>query len=273
MTITMSNIAWPPARSDEVAEYLSTEGVHHIEIAPTIRWEDPSSVDIEDARAYRAWWNSREIAISSMQALLYGRPDLTIFDNAEIRRSTSEYLGSICRLAGWLGAGPLVFGSPKNRLRGKLPQDEAFEVAIEFFAGLAPVAAEHGTAICIEANPVAYGADFILDAGEAASIVRAIDHPGIALHLDTACMYLAGDHPADVVAKYADILHHVHVSEPDLAPVGGVSDVPHVEMATALATIEYENFVSIEMRSTTDPFPAIKRAVSFAQAVYSGGED
>ena len=42
------------------------------------------------------------------------------------------------------------------------------------------------------------GADFVTHAAEALELVRAVAHPGLALHLDTACMMLAGDSWTDI---------------------------------------------------------------------------
>ncbi len=271
MRLTISNIAWQPERADEVADSLSARGVENVEIAPTTRWSDPSTVSRADALEYREWWAGRGLRISSLQALLYGRPDLTILEDAERRDATLEYLSKICELGGWLGAKALVFGSPKNRLRRHLRHQTAVDIASEFFSKLAENATANGTTVCIEPNPVDYRADFILNAADAAEVVRQVDHPGVRLHLDTACMYLAGDPPGEAIRSNADILAHVHISEPQLGPVGVETQVPHGETAEALRAIGYAGFVSIEMRaSADDELGAIARAVEFTSANYAG---
>ena len=45
----------------------------------------------------------------------------------------------------------------------------------------------------MEANPPEYGADFVTRAAEAIELVKAVNHPGFRLHLDTGCMTLAND--------------------------------------------------------------------------------
>lgn len=269
MRTTVSNIAWPPERADEIAPRLIELGVEHVEIAPTTRWDDPSEPAKPEVLQYRDWWAARGITISSMQALLYGRPDLTIFDGEETREQTLAYLSKLCRLGGWLGATALVFGSPKNRRRRSLSHNQAVEIASEFFGSLALVAASHNTTVCIEPNPVDYGADFILNAADAAEIVRQVDHPGVRLHLDTACMYLAGDRPAEAIRRHSDILGHVHISEPQLGPVGGgPTDTPHAETAEALKSAGYDGFISIEMRAGAEPIGSVEQAIRFVADRY-----
>ena len=54
----------------------------------------------------------RGVSVVALQALLFGRPDLVLFESPERRSATLDYLEGVLRLASWLGAGPLVFGSP-----------------------------------------------------------------------------------------------------------------------------------------------------------------
>src|SRR5438552_1722928 len=96
-----------------------------------------------------------------------------------------EYLSKISWLGGQLGAGPLVFGSPKNRIRGDLTFDEALKIAVPFFRSAAGNAQKNGTILCLEPNPPEYGCDFVTNTREALSVVEQVAHPGFRLHLDS----------------------------------------------------------------------------------------
>jgi sugar phosphate isomerase/epimerase len=252
MRIAVSNIAWPVEQDDVVAATLAELGVAGVEIAPTKVWPNP--IDVTDAAidSYRRSWESKGFAVVAAQALLFGRPELTIFEGLATRGRTLDYLRGIVRVCGRLGAKALVFGSPKNRRVGGLDRGTAWQVAVDFFGQLGAAAAAEGTAVVLEANPAEYGADFVTRAAEALDLVRAVNHPGLRLHLDTGCMTLAGDDPGAIIPQAADVLAHFHASEPHLAPVG-LGSIDHARFAAQLAAVGYAGWVSIEMRPG-DPF-------------------
>lgn len=263
MRLAVSSIAWERADDDDVATALVAAGVDAIEVAPTKAWPDPRLVGREQAGAERMYWAARGLEVIATQSLLFGRPDLVLFGDSSTRRRLVEHLSHMVALGGHLGARAQVFGSPRNRRRGAVPREEATEIASEAFSAVAVVAEEHGTCLCLEANPIEYGADFLTSAHEAAALVAAVDRPGLRLHLDTACMVLAGDDVQDCVHRYHHLLQHVHLSEPGLGPVGSQTSPAHVGVLAALREIDYHGCVSIEMR----PTPTAVESVALA-AVY-----
>src|SRR5438067_13720964 len=120
MKISISNIAWENEYDLAVADILSNNGIHGIDIAYTKIWPSLSAASAEAVNHYRSFWNSRNINVIGMQSLIYGRPDLLLFGGHEVRKKMMKYLIDVFELAAQLGAVPLVFGSPKNRLRGEL---------------------------------------------------------------------------------------------------------------------------------------------------------
>jgi sugar phosphate isomerase/epimerase len=246
--LAVSNIAWPREQDAEVAEVLHEFGIGGIEIAPTKIWSNPIAATDAEIDDYRRYWNERGIAIVAAQALLFGKPDLTIFESADVRRKTLDYLAAIVKLCARLGAGSLVFGSPKNRRVGDLAPEGVRSIAREFFARLGEIAAAAGTCIVMEANPPEYGADFATTAAAAIELVKSVDHPGFRLHLDTGCMTLAGDSITSTLESGFALLKHFHVSEPNLDPPGTSRRVDHAAFAAELQRRGYAQWVSLEMR-------------------------
>lgn len=253
MKLVVSNIAWPVEQDAAVADVLRDLGVAGIEVAPTKVWPRPLEVTDAEIDACRRFWNDRGIAIVAAQSLLFGRPDLILFDSDGTRRQTLQYLTSIIKLCARLGAGPLVFGSPKNRRVGSILRPRAWAEAVSFFRQLADAAEIAGTVVVLEANPPEYGADFITRAAEAVELVRTVNHPGFRLHLDTGCMTLANDPIRATFDAGFPWLRHFHASEPNLAPPGTSGRVDHAAFATELARRGYAGWVSLEMREPT-PF-------------------
>jgi D-psicose/D-tagatose/L-ribulose 3-epimerase len=272
MNLAMSNIAWSPSKEEEVAGVLREAGLSAIEIAPTTVWPRPLDADPREVEDYRRLWERRGFPIVALQALLFGQDDLRLFeDGAEGRGRLLRYLEGIMDLGARLGARALVFGSPKARRREGLPMDEALRIAADFFRDVGESAERRGVCICIEANPPQYGADFIVNAGEAIGLVSGVDRSGFRLHLDTACMRLAGDDLESSITAGAPFLRHFHVSEPDLAPVGAPgSGIDHVGAAAALRGAGYKGYVSVEMRSGAPEhqLETVGRAAAFARETY-----
>ena len=118
MQIAFSSIAWPVEEEDAVCAALRTAGVTAVEIAPTKLRSDPTTLSAEDCREIRRRWEDRGLPIVAAQALLFGRPELTLFDAPDVRRNSLDYLKRIATVCGALGAESLVFGFPWSEAKG-----------------------------------------------------------------------------------------------------------------------------------------------------------
>lgn len=263
----MSNIAWTVAEERAVAPRLHAWGVDGVEVAPSRHWPDLSTVSDRDVASYRNFWLDHGLVVSSMQALLYGRPDLTMFEDAATRERTLAYLRHAVRIGSGLRAQVLVFGSPRNRRRGDLPTPGALGIATDFFRSLGDYAVDRGVTIGIEANPTEYDCDFLTTNAEVTTFVTRVGHPGIVHHVDVGGTILTNE-ALDLVVRDACPLAHVHASEPHLSGLGQ-HETAHRTMAAALAGVGYANWVSIEMRRDEgDPVRAVEDAIRLAAAVY-----
>jgi D-psicose/D-tagatose/L-ribulose 3-epimerase len=268
MKLAVSNIAWPITQDEQVADLLLHFGITGVEIAPTKIWPNPLEATDSQILDYRRFWESRGLSIVAAQALLFGRPELTLFESAEVRKQTLDYLKGIIRVCALAGAKALVFGSPKNRKRGTRTEEDVWPEAVEFFAELGEAAQHAGTTLVLEANPADYGADFITRGSEALQLVQAVNHPGFLLHLDTACMHLAGDDPSSLIPSCVTVLKHFHASEPHLAPLGQ-GGIDHSATRTLLEKANYQGWVSLEMRQP-EPFE-FEGSLQFFQQVWRQG--
>ena len=180
-----------------------------------------------------------------------------------------QHLNSMCRIGAGLGSTKLVFGSPKNRDRTTLSDDEATELAVPFFRRLGDIAASHAVTICLEPNPVRYGANFMTTSDETALMVQEVAHPAIKMQFDTGAVTINGEDPSSVLKKYGHLVGHVHISEPDLVPLGdGATN--HEEIAKALSIHLTDQTLTIEMLSpkSEGTMAAIERAVALATTFY-----
>jgi D-psicose/D-tagatose/L-ribulose 3-epimerase len=270
MKLAVSNIAWTTDEEPAIASLLQKLGVKYIEVAPTKQWQDPTTqASDEDLATYKEFWVSYGIEIVAFQSMLFNRPDLKIFDDS-LRSEALAYLERFITLAPKLGAGIMVFGSPKNRQHGELPLTEADTIAKDFFATIGQTASRNKTTFCIEPNPTAYACDFVTTAQQGIDFVRAVDTPGFGLHLDIAGMTLAGDDVVKSIIDAGNLIQHFHISAPYLEQVEDREDVDYRGGAQALKDIGYNRFVSIEMKPG-DPgtnSARVEKAVRFAQQVF-----
>lgn len=268
--LAVSNIAWEPREDDAIAELLRREGVTGVEIAPTKWRERPFDASPDDIARYRRSWEDRGLRVVSLQSLLFGRPDLQLFTGAAQRAALSDYLRRVIDFGASLGAHALVFGSPKNRLRGALALNEALEIAADFFRALGSHAAARQLALCIEANPVEYGCDFVTTTAQAAKLCKLVDHPAIRVNADLGGMMLAGEEPGLAIEAAKEFIAHVHASEPHLAELG--AGAKHEAAGRALRDIAYRGWVSVEMRGLAGGgnVDAVERAVKKAKIDYPG---
>jgi sugar phosphate isomerase/epimerase len=265
MKLAVSNLAWSNDEEPAAAQKLAALGVKYIELAPTKQWPDLARVPVDGITHRRRFWEDQGFEIVALQAILFGHPELTLFDNAATRARTLDYLEGTFQLAAGLGAESLVFGSPKNRRRGDLSPEAALDIATDFFAEAGCRAHDAGVILVMEPNAPQYGCDFITTAAEGAELVHRVNSPGFKLHLDTGCMTMADD-PASEVAKYPP--HHFHISAPNLGPVEpGAAD--YQAFAAALRQTGHDRYVSIEMKpESTGNLERTTAAVELSQSIF-----
>ncbi len=267
MRISVSNIAWPATLDREALRTLRVESVNAVEIAPTRVWPDWNGASAQAAARLCEGFGGKGLRISSMQAILFGKPDCLIFGNDSQREQTLEHLQLCADLAAAMGADNVVFGAPKNRDPGAISERDAFHLACELFGLAAGYYHAKDVCLCLEANPIEYGCRFVTNSRQAGELVRAVDSPGFRLHLDTACMYLAHEDAAGAIRDNRDILSHFHVSEPSLGPFRNPV-IDHRQIAFSLQQIEYRNWVALEMRATDEALADVSNAIRYVRDTY-----
>lgn len=269
MRLSISNIAWQPEEDQRIATLLEQHQIDAIDIAPGKYFSSPELATKAEIMAVKQWWHERGISIIGMQSLLFGTTGLNVFGDKASRSGLLTRLQAIFRIAGILGATRLVFGSPRNRDRHSLSDQEATDSAIQFFQQAANYAADEGVLLCLEPNPVCYGANFMTNSQETALVVKAVNHPALRMQLDTGAITINQEDVAQVLNSYAALIGHVHASEPQLVPLGD-NGTDHGKMASALAQSLPKAIVTIEMLATeTEPaLQSISRAVHVAIQAY-----
>ena len=269
MRLAISNLAWDPDEDEVIAKLLHRFNVDAIDIAPGKYFPEPMAATDEAIAKVAKWWADKGIEITGMQALLFGTTGLNVFGSPEIQQAMLQHLRAICRIGAGLGATRLVFGSPKNRDRTGLGDQEAIDLAVPFFRRLGDHAQEYGVVICLEPNPVSYGANFMTTSIETGIIVEMIAHPAIKMQLDTGALTMNNEEFESVIQACGSHIGHVHASEPNLIPLGD-DTTNHAKIAQALQRHLPDHIVAIEMLATkNEPHQqSIERALRIATRHY-----
>lgn len=267
MPISFSHIAWPPELEAEALVFLKNLGITQLEVAPLRAFGNPLEATESSVRSKAEWYREQGFNVGSFQALLFGTEGLELFGDASTRTKLKEILIAVGRVAGWAGAGPMVFGSPKNRLRGDLDHDSAIRNAAPLFREIGDACAEAGSCLVIEANPTAYGADFCNTLAQAAELVDAVDSAGFGLHVDAGGMALGGDDFEDALRKAAGRVRHVHASQPNLISFAEPDPI-HSRIAGVLHEIGYAGSIAIEMRAQPEGLEAVRQAFDAVRKIY-----
>lgn len=273
----MSNIAWAAEERLEAYAILAEAGITGLEIAPGIFFhasDDPFVPDAAIAREALREAADAGLSLVSMQSLLFGVSGAGLFGGAEARAAFEAGMHRAITLAGRFGVPNLVFGSPvQRRVPAGLAMADALDEATAVFRRLGDVAAAAGTCITIEANPAAYGTNFLNTLEQADAFVARVDHPAIALILDLGAMHMNASF-VSVPAGLSDLsprLNHVHVSEPDLAPAPADA-AALVPVLRGLLAAGYAKAVSIEMKRPPQGLAEVRRAVTRLAAAHQAAE-
>ena len=246
---------------------IRNQDVGVVELAPLRAFGNPLLAKESEVSAKAIWYRDRGFRIGSFQALLFGANGAFLFQDDASRTRMKDWLIAVGQVAGWCGAGPMVFGSPRNRLKGDLSHAEAVAIAAPFFREVGDACASAGSFLALEANPEAYGADFCTSLEQAAELVTVVDSPGFKLHVDAGGLALSGENFEPVIRHSAKLIGHFHASQPNLGDWEEPHSV-HERLAAVLRENGYAGDIAIEMRAQESMASAVLLAVRKSAGIY-----
>ena len=245
MKLAISNIAWEQHDDSIILDLLINNGVTGIEVAPTKLWQNWEGASHKESTKYKKVMQEQGLELPAMQAILFGKPELQLFDKAS-HNDFLEHIKLVADLASGFSSRVMVFGAPKNRKRGQMSYSEAMEVAADFFHKAGEICVEYECCIGLEHNPVEYSCDFVTNVLDAKELVEKVDHQGFKLHIDAAGLHMCGGDISEMINNAGEFVHY-HISEPMLEPISG-GEVDQKSGIETLKAIGYKKWVSIEMK-------------------------
>ena len=256
--LSISNIAWSSEHDIQMYAFMHTNGYLGLEIAPTRIFSNLPYDHIDQARHFSTrLYEEYGLSISSMQSIWYGRNE-NIFGTQNERDGLFEYTKRAIDFADAIDCKNLVFGCPKNR---SYPQSiiDPIDIAVDFFSKIAEYAAEHHTIIAFEANPPLYGTNFINTTQQAITLCHKVNLKGFKINVDVGTM-IANDESISIIADNIDIVSHIHISEPQIAPI------KHRSLHQKIFALPYTKYISIEMRKL-EGLESIKQAALYIKGL------
>lgn len=244
LVLSLSSLALGRREFDDSTRLLHKYGIEGVELAPTAVWGSRCRPTALQLSSERGRWEREGITIGSIQSILYGSPELQLFDK-DTQPLLATRLIEMADIASGLGATHMVFGSPRNRLRKSLNRETATRIAVDFFGDLVADLRERNVVLTLEPNPPLYGADFMISYSEVLDVVNSVGSAQIASQIDTGCVTLAGEDPAGCVHRR--VPGHVHISAPGIGELPGDHGIDWGEFRVALAEEGYAGHLNIEI--------------------------
>ena len=270
LSFGFSNIAWPESLDDAALDYLQHSGITFLDAVPARTFGPDLLRDHKRALTRLKEIIDRGMKIRAFQSLLYTKPHLNIF-HADDETELIEYFNNLFELAAFCETKFLVFGSPKNRLKGNIPLPVAMESAALLFRALGDLAQSYAVSLCIEPNARQYGCDFLNTVDETAGFIRMVDHPNICLHLDSGNMLMENEDWSSLIEKYSAISPHFHLSAPMLGTIDELEKQVLQEIVRLIPRF-YRQF-SIEMLTRGAPEERLSQIQNCLELVKACGQN
>ena len=243
--IAISNLAWKESEDQQIFKIMHDLGIYNLEVSP-FRDASMSEVDKQFDDRMSKLLDYYGIRVVALQSLMFRYLEVSLFKDEVTRNEIFKHLVDVLRFSNKVGSTVVIFGSPKNKIRGKMPYKETLDIAKNFFEKLADQAKRFNITFCIEPTPSVYGADFIQNTNEAINLIEVINHKSLKINLDIGSSILNKEKVEKIISKNIKHIGHIHISEPYLLTINH-SHSFHKNIVQALKNNNYKGIVSIEM--------------------------
>lgn len=230
-----------------IAQY----GFQGVEIAPFTLFDDPREATQEKIHKIARILQDTGVQFAGFH-WLFVQPEGLHITSADpgIRNRSWDHLRRLIDIAGELGGGDLVLGSPKQRNVEGIAVEQGIAYLREGLASLAAYAEERNSTILLEALPTEY-TNIINTLEEVRTVVKDIGKAGVSGMLDfhnNASEPLSWE---ELIETYYDVIQHIHLNEVNGSyPGSGTSDfLPAFQKLTEKG---FSGWISLEIFHVPD---------------------
>ena len=242
---------------------LERYGYHGVEIAPFTLFADPGRFTSAQVAEIRRTLEDHNLEFTGLHWLFLKPEGLHITTPDErVRRRSWEHLKRLVDLAGQLGGGVLVLGSPKQRNSQGISREQAAANLEEGLGSLAEFTVQRNCTILLESLSPDQ-TDVINSMAEAEQSIARIGHPGIQGIFDFHNCSNETDSWEQLIEDHFPIIRHVHLNEVNGSyPGTGSSDF--VPAFRKLAQKGYGGWLSLEIfHLPEDPAKVLRETKEF----------
>ena len=271
MKISICNELFKGWEFAKVFDYAAQLGYDAVELAPFTLGETASDISAAERKRIREAAETAGIEIAGLHWLLVKPEGLYInHPDANIRKTTQNYLKELIDLCGDLGGRVLVHGSPQQRnIKEEWDPLETWKRAKETFQICAEAAGSRDVFYCIEALTTA-DTNFINTIDEALKMVDEIDHPNFQTMLDCRSIHASAKDELPRVLQAAletGKLKHVHVNDPN-GRGPGFGDLQFTPLLKILRDADYQGYISVEVFDfAPDPQTIAGRSIGYLHGI------
>jgi sugar phosphate isomerase/epimerase len=143
-------------------------------------------------------------------------------------------------------------------------QEDAMEIFLAGLTEVVPDVRQLGVKILVEPEPGL----LMESASQFEQFLPSVDAAIIGLNCDVGHFYCAGDEPAEVIRRFANVIGHVHIEDIKNRVhnhlICGHGDIDFAPIFAALREINYQGFVSVELYPYQDnPVEAGRESLRF----------
>jgi sugar phosphate isomerase/epimerase len=234
MNLSVSNLAWDHKDINNVLGILQKNGITKIEgvLSKINKWDLISQIELED---FKNSLDSFGVDMGSIQSIFYGVEVDSLNNKSEI----INHINKLIEFSKILGYKVLVFGSPN--LRNGFNNESVVDVLNE----VDKLLSENDIVMCIEPNSKIYNGEYFHTITEIVDFLSSNNFTNIKTMVDTHNLILEGEEPIEMVGKYYDYIHHIHISENKLSPLSNLDF--HKKFSEKLKSLNYENIITYEL--------------------------
>jgi sugar phosphate isomerase/epimerase len=252
---------------EKACQITAQHGFQGLEIAPFTLFDDPKNVGKGTIREIKHALQHSGLQFVGFHWLFLSPKGLHITTpDSTIRKRSWEHLRKLVDIAGELGGGDLILGSPQQRQVLGIPLTQGLAYLQEGLSNIAVYAEERNSTVLIEALPTKY-TNIINTLEEARTLIKRINTPGVNGMFD---FHNCADESlswSELIETYDDIIQHVHLNEIN-GSYPGTGDSDFLPAFQKLVAKEYDGWVSLEIFHTpVDPNIVLSQTRKFLQTM------
>lgn len=246
----------------ESLRIIRETGFPGVEIAPHTLYGNFRGNIQKTTSLIRSQLDGEGVDFAGLHWLLVGPPDLHVCSPDEATRTKSwDHIRRLSDIGGELGGGPMTLGSPAQR-SSLGPMETTMEYFKDGLSAVADYIEGTGCSLLVETLPAEF-TDVVNTLDEARAVIDEVGKAGVGGMFDFHNTDDETEPWDELILGHRNYISHVHLNDAGgTAPTLLTDD--YIEAFRALAEIEYEKWISLEIFSVPeDPAAVLKQVADF----------